>query len=41
MVPAGIRAKRAVLVTFVKAPVSKIDWPGAFSRDVQKIVFDA
>jgi hypothetical protein len=40
MVPAGIRAKRAVLAALVKAPVIRMDCPGSFSLEVQKIVFD-
>ena len=39
-VPGGMKAIRAVFAASVKAPASKIDCPGAVSRDVQKTAFE-
>jgi hypothetical protein len=39
-VPAGMEAILTFFVVSVKAPASKIDCPGAVSRDVQKMVFE-
>jgi hypothetical protein len=40
MIPGGMSAIRTFLGASVKAPVSRIDLPGALSREIQKMSFE-